>query len=173
MGFKEARGFMPGAGGDTVKTFLRFILFLSLIVWLGGIIFFSSVVAPSIFSVLMPLTGGQHLAGNIVNLALNALHVIGLICGIVFVVASAILSRSLRRPQLYLVLVMMSLTLISLFWVTPQMIKLRQYDAMKVSAPATLPASFDYLHSLSVGLECAVLLLGLCVVWLTARDLRE
>lgn len=153
-----------------MRTFLRFIILLSLIIWIGGIIFFSAVVAPRVFSVLMPLAGGQHLAGNIVNLSLNALHWIGLVCGAIFLGASYAKSRSFQRSQHYVVLVMLSLTLVSLAWVTPQMIKLREYDPMKQSVPAEVTASFDYLHSLSVALEGAVLLLGLGVVWLVAKE---
>jgi uncharacterized membrane protein len=44
-------------------SFLRYLMLLSLIVWLGGLIFFSFVVAPTVFSVLPT----RHLAGNVVS----------------------------------------------------------------------------------------------------------
>ena len=46
--------------------------------WIGGIVFFSAVVAPSVFGVLSPVAGGRHLAGDIVNRSLGALHMLHL-----------------------------------------------------------------------------------------------
>ena len=66
--------------------FLRFLMLLSLIVWMGGLIFFSFVVAPTVFSVLP----ARHLAGSVVSRSLSALHWIGIVSGIVFLVSSMI-----------------------------------------------------------------------------------
>jgi len=49
-------------------SFLRFLMLLSLVVWLGGLIFFSFVVAPTLFSVLPT----RHLAGSVVSRSLGA-----------------------------------------------------------------------------------------------------
>ena len=56
-------------------SFLRFLMLLSLVVWIGGLIFFAFVVAPTAFTVL-PTT---HLAGNVVGRALSKLHWIAII----------------------------------------------------------------------------------------------
>ena len=50
--------------------FLRFLMLLSLVVWIGGLIFFAFVLAPTAFSVLPT----SHLAGNVVGRALGKLH---------------------------------------------------------------------------------------------------
>ena len=42
-------------------SFLRFLMLLSLVVWIGGLIFFAFVLAPTAFQVL-PST---HIAGNV------------------------------------------------------------------------------------------------------------
>src|SRR5439155_1799951 len=63
--------------------FIRFLMLLSLIVWIGGIIFFS-VLAPTSFSVLPT----RHLAGAIVGCMLSKLHWIGFGAGLVFLSAS-------------------------------------------------------------------------------------
>src|SRR5215813_2424317 len=96
---------------------LRYLIFLSLIVWLGGLIFFSFVLAPTVFSVLPT----RHLAGNVVSRSLGALHWMGLVSGIVFLACSMIYSRmnsgnaqpfAVRHVLLY---IMLALTLISQF----------------------------------------------------------
>src|SRR6266704_2118141 len=62
--------------------FLRFLMLLALVVWLGGLIFFAFVVAPTVFSPgLLPT---RHLAGEIVGRSLGALHWMGIVSGIVF-----------------------------------------------------------------------------------------
>jgi len=69
-------------------SFLRFLMLLSLIVWLGGLIFFP-VVVQTAFSVLP----SRHLAGLVVGRSLGILHWIGIISGVVFVASSLLLSR--------------------------------------------------------------------------------
>ena len=54
-------------------SFLRYLMLLSLVVWLGGLIFFSFVLAPTVFTVLPT----RHLAGNVVSRSLTALHWMG------------------------------------------------------------------------------------------------
>ena len=62
-----------------MKTLLRTLLYLSLIVWLGAEIFFP-VVAAIAFGTLHADT---HTAGTIVGALLRILHVTGLVCGMV------------------------------------------------------------------------------------------
>ena len=62
-----------------MKTFLRTLLYLSLIVWLGAEIFFP-VVAAITFMTLRPDT---HTAGTIVGQLLRILHGMGLVSGMV------------------------------------------------------------------------------------------
>ena len=70
-------------------SFLRFLMLLSLVTWIGGLIFFAFILAPTAFQVL-PNT---HLAGNVVGRALGKLHWIAFISGIVFLATSLIYSR--------------------------------------------------------------------------------
>ncbi len=153
-------------------SFLRFLMLLSLIVWLGGLIFFSFVVAPTVFSVLPT----RHLAGSVVTRSLNALHWMGIVSGIVFLASSMIYTRlstgsahplAARHVLLY---IMLALTLISQFGVSPKMAALRASMGEIDSVPATDPArvQFNALHAWSTRLEGGVFLLGLMVVYLTA-----
>ena len=61
-------------------SFLRYLMLLSLIAWIGGLIFFAFVLAPTAFQVL-PNT---HLAGNVVGRALGTLHWSGLFSGVIY-----------------------------------------------------------------------------------------
>jgi len=154
---------------------LRYLMLLSLIVWLGGLIFFSFVVAPTVFSVLPT----RHLAGSIVSRSLSALHWIGIVSGIVFLITSALYSRlhagsaQPLAPRHILLYIMLGLTLISQFGISPRMATLRASMPETNSAAATDPVrmQFNALHAWSTRLEGGVLLLGLVAVYLTAQQL--
>ena len=150
----------------------RFLMLLSLVVWLGGLIFFSFVVAPTVFSVLPT----RHLAGSVVSRSLGALHWMGLVSGVVFLISSMIHARlatgsahplAARHILLY---IMLALTLISQFGISPKMASLHASMGEIDSVPATDPArvQFNALHVWSTRLEGGVFLLGLIVVYLTA-----
>lgn len=161
----------------SVMTFLRFLMLLSLIVWIGGLIFFAFVLAPTAFQVL-PST---HLAGNLVGRALGKLHWIAIVSGIVFLASSLLYSRSVDgTPHIFavrhvLICLMLGLTLLSQFWIIPRMDTLRAQVADFARVPVDNPArvEFDTLHAWSTRVEAAVLLLGLVVAYLTAAGLSE
>ncbi len=158
-------------------SFLRFVMVLSLVVWIGGLIFFAFVLAPTAFSVL-PNT---HLAGNVVGRALGKLHWIAIFSGVVFLLSSLLYSRNTsgsanlfaaRHVLLYL---MLGLTLFSQFWIIPRMDTLRasvtDFASVAIDNPARI--QFDALHVWSTRVEGAVLLFGLVVVYLTASALSN
>ena len=147
-------------------------MLLSLICWIGGLIFFAFVVAPSAFSVLPT----SHLAGNLVGRTLGKLHWIAIFSGIVFLVSSLLYSRltdgtaHVFAARHALVCLMLALTLISQFGIIPRMDALRASLGDVRSVPIDNPerVQFDSLHVWSTRVEGAVLLLGLLVVYLTA-----
>jgi uncharacterized membrane protein len=156
-------------------SFLRFLMLLSLVCWIGGLIFFAFVLAPTAFSVL-PTT---HLAGNVVGRALGKLHWIGIASGIIFLSSSMFYSRLtdgtahvFAARHVFLCL-MLALTLISQFGIIPRMETLRASLGEVSAAPIDNPerVQFDALHVWSTRVEGAVLLLGLVVVYLTAQQL--
>lgn len=155
---------------------LRFFMLLSLVVWLGGITFFAFVLAPSVFAVLPTL----ELAGTIVSRTLPILHWMGLISGLVFLASSisyaALTTGSSHAfaPRHILVIIMFVLTLISMFVVTTRMRALRVDMGVIDAVPRNDPryVEFDRLHHWSTRLEGGVYLLGLVVLYLTARQLK-
>jgi len=143
-------------------------------VWIGGLIFFAFVLAPTAFSVLPT----SHLAGNVVGRALGKLHWIAIISAIVFLISSLLYSRltdgaaHVFAARHILLCLMLALTLISQFCIIPRMDALRASLGEVRSVPIDNPERirFDALHVWSTRVEGAVLLLGLLVVYLTARS---
>jgi hypothetical protein len=154
-------------------SFLRFLMFLSLIVWIGGLIFFP-VVAQTAFSVLPT----RNLAGMIVGRSLTILHWMAIASGVIFLISSLIYNR-LTTGSMHafgarhiLICLMLLLTLISQFGIIPRM------NALKASMPAEIDAvpldnparvQFDALHVWSTKIEQGVLVLGLVLIYLTAQ----
>jgi uncharacterized membrane protein len=158
--------------------FLRFLMALSLVVWLGGLIFFAFVLAPTVFSPgLLPT---RQLAGSIVGRSLDLLHYMAIVSGIVFLGASMLYSRMTAgnaRPlaaRHQLIVLMLLLTLISQFAITPKMHALRAnagvIDNLSLDDPQR--KEFDRLHGWSEKFEEAVLLLGMVALYTTARAFR-
>jgi uncharacterized membrane protein len=153
---------------------LRFFMLLSMVIWVGGIIFFSFVVAPALFNVLPT----RHLSGLVVTRTLTTLHWIGVACGGVFLICSffeayrttgSVQGLAARNVT---VVVMMVATLISQTVVSTKMAALRaemgEIDTIPIADARRI--AFNQLHRWSTGLEVVVLLLGLVTLYLIARD---
>ena len=158
--------------------FLRFFVLLSLVVWLGGLIFFAFVLAPTAFSPgLLPT---RQMAGSIVGRSLDRLHYIAIVSGIVFLITSMLYSwmasgnaRPLAARHVLIVL-MLLLTVISQFAISPKMHAIRAEAGVIDNVPPDNPLrmEFDRLHMWSEKFEVAVLLLGLVALYTTAQALR-
>ena len=156
---------------------IRFFLLLSLVIWIGGLIFFAFVLAPTVFNPAVLPT--RQLAGNVVNRSLGILHGMAICCGVVFAITSMIDSRvvngvaepfAARHLLIYLMIV---LTLVSVFGVGAKMQVLRQQMVMIDEVPHNDPrrVEFNRLHVWSTRIEGTVLVLGLALLYLTARRL--
>jgi hypothetical protein len=158
-------------------SFLRYVMLLCLIVWLGGLIFFAFVVAPAAFSVLPT----RHLAGNVVARSINGLHWIGIVAGIVYLFSSALYARittgtvHLFAARNAVIVLMLLLTLVSQFGIVPRMDALRASIGEIDSVPSDNPVrmQFDALHVWSTRIEGGVLLLGLLAAYLTANAFTQ
>ncbi len=160
-----------------MATILRYIEFLSLGTWVGSIIFLSFVVAPGAFATL----GSRDQAGAVVGMALGRLHLLGLIAGVLFLVARAARAlstgrglASLASPAALAVVVMLLLTLVSQYSVAPRMAHLRVQMGSVDRTPEDNPlrVEFNRLHRVSVRLEVAALLAGLAALFFTVRNHR-
>ncbi len=157
-----------------MKTLLRTLLSLSLIVWLGAEVFFP-IVAAVTFGALQPDT---HSAGMIVGQLLRILHEMGLVSGMVALAVMALSPvlgiykpRAMLAPMA-LIVMMIAFTTFSQFGIIPAME--RDRIAAGGSIDETSPAAattvhFNKLHNRSVVVEETILLMGLVTVVLMAR----
>ncbi|MDE3150071.1 MAG: DUF4149 domain-containing protein [Acidobacteriota bacterium] len=156
-----------------MKTLIRTLLYLALIIWLGAEIFFP-VVAAITFGTLQPDT---HAAGTIVGQLIRILHGMGLVSGMVALALLALAPalgvykpRAVLAPMV-LVVLMMAFTVYSQFGIIPAMERDRIAAGGAIDAvPPTNPSRihFNKLHNRSEHVEEAVLLLGLATVVLVA-----
>jgi len=156
-------------------SFVRFLMLLSLVIWIGGLIFFAFVMAPALFNPAILPT--RQLAGNVVSRTLGVLHYMGVVCGVVFAVTSMIDSRMMNgaaepfAARNLLIYLMIVLTLVSVFGVAARMDGLKRQMVVIDNVPHDDPrrVEFNRLHIWSTRIEGTVLVLGLAVLYLTAR----
>jgi hypothetical protein len=155
-----------------MSTFLRTIEFLALSLWFGSDVFLSFVVAPGAFRIL----GSRDQAGAMVGYGLWWMHMIGVVCGIVFLASRLARTRTISglvAPAAVCVLLMIGLTVVSQHAVSPKMAALRvQMGSIQATAAdSPLLAEFSRLHRISVSLESAVLLAGIAAIFLMVKEL--
>jgi hypothetical protein len=163
-----------------MKTLLRTLLYLALIVWLGAEIFFP-VVAAITFGTLQ---GATHTAGTIVGELLRILHGMGIVSGLVLLALLALAPawhiykpRTVLAPMV-LVVLMLACTAYSQYGIIPAMERDRiaaggEIDTGDVGNPNTI--DFNKLHNRSERIEGVILLLGITTVVLVAwaESVRE
>jgi uncharacterized membrane protein len=159
-------------GKSVMSTMLRTVEFLGLSLWLGSDVFLSFVVAPGAFSLL----GSRDQAGAMVGFALGRMHFIGVVCGIVILVARLLRTRTLASfvaPTALCVVLMIALTVVSQHAVSPKLAALRTQmgSVQATAADNPLRVEFDRLHHRSVMLESGVLLAGFAAMYLLVREL--
>ena len=154
---------------------VRYLMLLSLVIWVGGLIFFSFVLAPTVFAVLPT----RQLAGSVVSRSLGIMHWMAITCGVVFAITSMIDSRivngvaepfALRNLFIYAMII---LTLVGMFGIAPRMLALREQMNLIDAVPHddARRVEFNRLHHWSTRVEGSVLVLGLALLYLTARRL--
>ena len=154
-----------------MANFLRTVQFLCLSLWLGSDVFLSFVVAPGAFRVL----ASRDQAGAIVGFALGSIHMIGIICGIVFLVSRFLRTRNVSTmvaPATLWVVLMILLTVVSQHAVSPRMAELRvQMGSIEATAAGNPQlVEFQKLHRRSVLLERGVLLAGIAAMFWLVRE---
>jgi len=154
-------------------SFVRYLMLLSLVVWIGGLIFFAFVLAPTVFAVLPT----RQLAGNVVARSLGILHWMAISCGTVFAITSMIDSRAVNgvaQPfalRNLVVYAMIILTMVGMFGIASRMLELRQEMGVIDDVPHDSPlrVEFNRLHVWSTRIESSILVLGLALLYLTVR----
>jgi uncharacterized membrane protein len=159
---------------------LRAVRLLGIIVWVGGLIFFAVIEAPTAFHVM----GATRQFALLIGGSVGALNQLGHVAGTAFVVASLLLwqhssirSRKLMGAEMLLVALMIAATAYVQMHIVPAMERDRAAvggDITSVPADNPTRADFDRLHAASEKVEGAALFLGVAVVLLMAgEDVRR
>lgn len=156
-----------------MKTAIRALIFLLVVLWLGGVMFFPVVAASAFGSI--PDT---HAAGTIVAKCLRVLHYEGLFAGsaIVLLLLASQMLRALPRPvaaPVVITLLMLGLTAFSQFWIIPKMEGYRIAEGGAIHLedhdnPNTI--AFNKLHRISEKVEEGVLVGGIILVVLLSLE---
>jgi uncharacterized membrane protein len=152
-------------------TFVNALYLLALIVWIGGLIFFSFVGAPSIFKTLPP-----EFAGKVVGAIFPRYYPLGYLSGLV---AFACLIFSAARTghwpyvKILIVLVMITLTVYTSLVTHPKVRSLKEeiQGATGNTDITLLKEEFGRAHRVSVINNGIVLGLGVLLVIVTAKRL--
>lgn len=152
-------------------TLVKWLYLMALIIWMGEVIFFSFVAAPSIFATFPPPD-----AGRAVGAIFPTYYRIGYICGVILlfgtlVLVGAAVSRGWWTVNLALAAVMLALTLYAGMRIQPRAAALRP-QIHEITVPAEVKDEFSRLHRLAVILNGVVLLCGLAVSVVTAASVR-
>lgn len=142
---------------------LRFVHLLALGLWLGSVVFFSLIVAPTLFGAL-----GRESAGRAVSAIFPRYYGFGGVCGIVALLSGLLLRAQgavrgrLFLAEMILVAAMTGIVAYSGGVLLPQAARARAALSEPPGTPAhdAARARFDALHRRSVALNGTVLLLG-------------
>ncbi len=154
-------------------TILLFIYLLSLVCWLGAIIFFSFFTAPALFARL-PVAQ----AGAVVATIFPRYYILGYVAGIIALVLAFYMMVALEGARGWwgLSVAALVLAVACTFYagleVRPRVTELRPVTEEQNPDPAR-KAEFDRLHRLSVALNGAVLGLDLVALFGTAGALAS
>ncbi len=148
---------------------VKVIYLLVLALWVGSIIFFSFVIAPTVFKVLKPED-----AARLQRALFPKYYFVGIVCAAVGIVCVGLLLGNSALPVWPGVLSLLLLAGCGAtdFWlrqaVVPQMAKLREQRAAAQAAgkapDAELERDWKALHRLSVQINLGVLLCGLVLL---------
>ena len=153
---------------------LRFIYLLSIVLWIGGMAFFSFLAAPSIFHVLP-----REEAGKVVTDIFPKYYWQGLICGAIALATSVALGM---RERWNILLIARTITIVVMLIGVLYAVAILQPKIQAVKAQVTsfeslsptdpLRLEFGRLHGRSFSVNAAVLLLGVVVVFITAFTMK-
>ena len=151
-----------------MQTAITFIHLLSLVCWVGSIIFFSFFTAPAVFTTL-----GREQGGEMMGVLFPRYYGLGYACS-VLATATLLLSpmgaTGLRLPFL---IGMTACTFYAGLVISPSARALKVQMKEEPENRETLEPRFQSLHAWSVRLNASVLILGLGLLWLTAAHFQS
>lgn len=151
---------------------LRFVLLLSIVLWVGALVFFTFFVTPSIFKVLP-----RDLAGVLVGEIFPKYWAIGYVAGVLSIaslLAISFIVKAFPAARILLLAFMTAATFYSGMVIAPE--AKAAYAQIRASGdPARteeLKKDFGSLHLQSYILNMAVIVSGVAFIFFTARSSR-
>jgi len=149
--------------------FIHFVYILSLVCWVGSIVFFSFFTAPVIFKLL-----DREKAGEVVGVIFPRYYFLGYVCAVMTLFSLLVSTQELFGPKQILLFIMIVGWFYAGLVVSP---KSRNLKALRQSASSAeeqelYEVKFKKVHSLAVKLNGTVLLAGLGLLWVSAIGLK-
>ena len=148
---------------------IHFIYILSLVCWVGSIIFFSFFIAPVIFNLLE-----REKAGEVVGVIFPRYYFLGYVCAVLALSSLMISTQQIFSPKQILLLIMIIGWFYAGLVVSPKSKKLKALRelASSVEEKELFEAKFKKVHSLAVKLNGIVLFAGLGLLWFSSLGFR-
>ena len=152
-----------------LMNFIHFVYILSLVGWVGGIVFFSFFTAPVIFKLL-----DREKAGEVVGVIFPKYYFLGYVCAVMTLFSLLVSTQEFFGPKQILLFIMIVGWFYAGLVVSP---KSRNLKALRQSASSAeekelYEVKFKKVHSLAVKLNGTVLLAGLGLLWFSAIGLK-
>ena len=147
---------------------ISFIHLLSLVCWIGAVVFFSFFTAPAVFKTL-----DRPAAGKLIGVIFPRYYFLGYLCSTLLLITYLLGVETVSAWKMSLILVIMLGTFIAGMIVQPKArdLKIKINSTDSEEDRNAHEKKFRRLHSLSVQLNATVLFAGLALLWLTARTL--
>ena len=144
---------------------IHFIYILSLVCWVGSIIFFSFFTAPVIFKLL-----DREKAGEVVGVIFPRYYLLGYVCATLTLPSLLMSAENLLGVKQIFLFIMIVGWLYAGFFVSPKArdLKAKIRFANSTGEQESLEEQFKTMHSLAVKLNGVVLLAGLGLLWFSA-----
>lgn len=161
---------------------LNQVRMLLLAAWLGAAIYFSAVVAPSVFGVLrsFSLTNANEIAGTVVTRTLAVVNISGFVLSVLLLASTFMLKKSYGRASFILQIVLLAIvataTGVGEWVIASRMRGLRaamhgQIDQVALTDPNRV--AFAALHSYSVSALGIAIIAGLISFFVIAHRFKS
>ena len=180
-----AERFRPGERAGSARALVAavgYVRVLLIALWLGAAVFFSAVVAPSVFAVLRSfhLSNANEIAGTIVTRTLSVVNTGGFLVGLLLLASAFLFRRTTTRRALRAELIALLLVTITTglgqWIIAARMLSLRAAMGRPVDEVAQndpVRVAFNSLHGYSVGALGLGILAGLLALLMIARRARR
>ena len=152
-----------------LMNFIHFVYILSLVGWVGSIVFFSFFTAPVIFKLL-----DREKAGEVVGVIFPRYYFLGYVCAVMTLLSLLVSTQELFGPKQILLFIMIVGWFYAGLVVSPKSRNLKAFrqSASSAEEKELYEVKFQKVHSLAVKLNGTVLLAGLGLLWFSAIGLK-